>query len=394
MRNVIFAGVVACMLLGFLSFSTPCRGGPGEGEETAVEEKDERTRCFRMGFTPFPWDYGEDVRKASLAFVASNGGDIVLHHCDFCVPWPEVLAGEPIAPALEANWRGYPDKAFNTTPPDQYLPEGTEVFLALTPLDMTRSKLAVNRVGEVPDGFLDKAFDDPAIKAAYLEYCVRAVEHFQPDYLAIGIEVNELLKNRPERWPGFVTLYQHVYGELKKKHGDLPIFATITLHTLLNERGKSEAAERQAQLKAFLELNDIAGISFYPFLSGVETESELRGALKWLRGFVGDKSIALGETGFPAEATPNAMWPQLPGSPENQLGYFRNLFEIAQEEEYRFITVFLHRDYDRMWEKLKATRPGWQVAWRDIGLLNGEGEPRPAWDLWQDWLARQYVKPK
>ena len=110
-------------------------------------------------------------------------------------------------------------------------------------------------------------------------------------------------------------------------------------------------------------------------------------AFDWLREFADDKPIAIAETGYPAEATENPLWPQMPGSPEKQQSYFQTLFDAATRDKYRFIIVFLHRDYDLMWEELKATRPAWQVAWKDIGLLDGDGQPRPAWRLWQRYRS-------
>ena len=61
---------------------------------------------------------------------------------------------------------------------------------------------------------------------AYLNYCRRAVEFFKPDYLSIGIEVNEIHRDGgPKKWDAYVALHQHIYDELKKDHKDMPIFA-------------------------------------------------------------------------------------------------------------------------------------------------------------------------
>ena len=113
-------------------------------------------------------------------------------------------------------------------------------------------------------------------------------------------------------------------------------------------------------------------------------------AFDWLREFAGDKPIVITETGYPAEPTENPIWPQMPGSPEKQMKYLETLFEVATRDRYGFVIVFLHRDYDQMWEGLKSTRPAWHVAWRDIGLFDGNGEPRPAWKLWKQFFSLEY----
>jgi len=344
-----------------------------------------QSRPFRLGFTPFPWDYGQNTREQSLEFVAKQGGDIVGHHIDGCVPWPEAIENNPIADALDANWEGLPDKAFNTTPPREYMPPASKVYLALTPINTNKNGLAMQRVGEAPEGFEKRKFSDPLVKKAYLNYCRRAVELFQPDYLAIGIEVNEMLNSAPQLWPDFVELYKHVYAGIKKDHPDLPVFTTLTLHGLLDENRK-DAEDRRALVKEFLKINDIAGISFYSFFGNKANAERPVEAFEWLRKFAGDKPVAICETGFPAEATDNGIWPQAPGTPEKQKTYFQTLFDAAQKDEYRFIIVFLHRDYDMMWEGLKDTRPPWHICWKDIGLFDGEGKSRPAWELWQQTL--------
>jgi hypothetical protein len=258
---------------------------------------------------------------------------------------------------------------------------------------MGRNSLAVDRRGKAPEGFEEKEFDDPEVKQGYLNYCRRAIEHFNPDYLAIGIEVNELRANSPERWPHLVELHRYVYDELKKDHPDMQIFATLTLHNMLNEQHRNDERYQQ-DLKEFLKYNDLAGISFYSFLGTIGNPERPKEAFEWLRDFVGDKPIAICETGFPAEPTDNPMWPQWPGSLEAQKSYFETLFDYAMRDNYRFIVVFLHRDYDKMWEKLKETRPAWQGAWKDIGLLDGEGSARPAWLLWQECLSMELAGPE
>ena len=253
-------------MVGVLGWSVCAQ--PNAEDDPGVMPQNAKTRPFRLGFTPFPWDYGDEVRQQSLAFVSAEGGDIILHHCDFCVPWPEAAADEPIAAALEANWEGYPDKAFNTTPPRTYLPEGSKLYLALTPMDMNRSGLAIDRRGGFRDWTADTPFNDPSVKQAYLNYCQQALNHFRPDYLAIGVEMNELLHNAPGRWPGFVELYRYVYDALKADHPDLPIFATMTLHNLLVHAREPDSEDRK-KLQEFLQYNDLLGVSFYSFLNTI-----------------------------------------------------------------------------------------------------------------------------
>src|SRR5688500_17328384 len=53
-----------------------------------------------------------------------------------------------------------------------------------------------------------KRYDDPLVMKAYLSYCRRAVEFFKPDYLAIGIETNEIHDAGAKTWRAYVTLHE------------------------------------------------------------------------------------------------------------------------------------------------------------------------------------------
>ena len=57
-------------------------------------------------------------------------------------------------------------------------------------------------------------------------------------------------------------------------------------------------------------------------------------------------------------------------------------FEIAHGDRYAFVVWFLAIDYDKLYAKMP---PGSEVMqlWRNIGLLDGELQPKPAWPIWQ-----------
>ena len=39
----------------------------------------------------------------------------------------------------------------------------------------------------IPAPFAGKALNDPVVKKAYVKYARRAIDHFSPDYCALGI---------------------------------------------------------------------------------------------------------------------------------------------------------------------------------------------------------------
>ncbi|MHC4462027.1 MAG: hypothetical protein ACYS6W_04875 [Planctomycetota bacterium] len=345
-----------------------------------------RDRPFFMGFTPFPWDVTPAAVKSTYKGITSNA-DIICHHFDDGVPWAEALEDKPFSAHLRDGWKTRKD---NT-------PDGFKVFVAVTPLNTFRKGMALYH-GEkenmpLPKSFMGKTFDDPEVMKAYLNYCRRVVKYFRPDYLALGIEVNELVHNSAGEWPGFVRLYRHVYRRLKKDHPQMPIFATFTLHNMLQE-GWSDIKTQRSKVKEFLTEVDLVGISFYPFMKTIGPPERSVEAFDWVRKFVGDKPIAITETGFPAEPTRLEDFKvNLPGSPQSQATYFETLLNAAHRDKYLFVIAFLYRDYDAFWEKIKVSMSGdWAAAWRDCGLVDETGKTRPGYEVWRRYLRAKYIR--
>jgi hypothetical protein len=329
-------------------------------------------RHFRMGFTGFPHDFTPAAGAEAHTFCRDNG-DIIAHHIEG-VPWAEALSGQPFSPKLLQEWQGKKDAT----------PKGGKVYLAISP---GRGDLKVAEKGlPLPKELAGKQYDDPQVMKAYLAYCRRAVEFFRPDYLAIGIEVNEIIQAGPDKWRAYTALHRHVYAELKKDRPDLPIFASFTLHGMLNLTGKA----RERQLAAFREImptNDLVAVSFYPFIRGGTTDIE--GCLKWLTDSFDEyhKPYAVVETG---EAADRFKFPKsgqvIDGTPEKQEAYFKTLLAFANSHRTEFVICFVHRDYDALWDRIKGTAPEVFGAWRDCGLVDESGKPRPAFALWKNYL--------
>ncbi len=370
------AGNSDLMLIHFRRVST------SGAEAKSVPKEDARSkssgtgpRQFRLGFTGFVYDVTPPAVEASRRFVREHG-DILAHHIEG-VPWGEAFRGEPLPKALREEWEG---KKLAT-------PKNGKVYLAISP-GRGELKLA-EKAGPLPAELRGKDYDDPEVIQAYLTYCRQAIEFFRPDYLAIGIEVNEIHRDPgPKAWKHYVTLHKQVYEALKGEHPDLPIFASWTLHAMFQDR--------KGMLEAFKELmphNDLVAVSYYPFF--VPEASRLT-ALDWMTEQFDefDKPYAMVETNDAAERLP---LPQakvtIEGTPEKQLAYYRRLLELAQERKFAFVISFVHQDYDALWERIKANSPELFIAWRDCGLLDQDGKPRPALGEWQAYFERPLPEP-
>jgi hypothetical protein len=262
------------------------------------------------------------------------------------------------------------------------------VYVGLTPLDKDRKSLAP-ATGEkervpMPKELRGVPLDHANVKKAYLNYAHRAVKQFRPRYLNLGIEAGQIMARDFKRWPQFERLYEHVRAALKKEFPEVRIGISFGLGDL-RDRKEAEAA------KALIASSDYVGISFYPYGSPFDEkfgaqpyrgEKPWREPLAWLRAYT-DKPLALCETGF---TTQDIKVPQfglkMQGGPEAQAAYTKELFEIARRDRYAFVVWFLAIDYDKLYGKMP---PGSDVLklWRNIGFLDGELRPKPAWAIWK-----------
>lgn len=325
------------------------------------------TRAFRMGFTGFVHDITPEAVTATRKFVRENG-DVLAHHIEG-VPWAEALSGQPFPNAILDEWAGKK----SATPPKG------KVYLAISP---GRGDLKVaDKGGPLPAELKGKAYDDPVVMKAYANYCRRAVEFFQPDFLAIGIETNEIHDAGPKTWQAYVALHKHVYAELKKDRPDLPVFASWTLHNMFKKR-----ARMLESWKKLMPFNDVVAVSYYPFFV---PDKDRLAALTWMTEQFDEfkKPYAMVETNDAAERLPLPKAKVvIEGTPEKQEAYYRALLDLAHRRDFAFVVSFVHQDYDALWEKIKDTSPELFMAWRDCGLLDETGKARPAFQVWRTYF--------
>lgn len=348
---------------------------PSHTDNNVAPQKPTGSRTFRMGFTGFVHDITPEAVAASRKFVRENG-DILAHHIEGAA-WAESLSGKPFPKPLLDEWEGKKSAT----------PKNGKVYLAISP---GRGELKVqDKAGPLPKELSGKEYDDPLVMKTYLTYCKRAIEFFKPDYLCIGIEVNEIHRDGGvKKWNAYAKLHEYIYKELKKEHKDLPIFASCTLHSTFAQRG--------GMLESFKKLmpyNDLVAVSYYPFFV---PEKDRLSALDWLLEQFDEfkKPYTMVETNDSAERLP---LPQLKitleGTPEKQSAYYQKLLDLAQKRKFAFVISFIHQDYDLLWEKIKAASPELFKAWRDCGFLDESGKERPALEIWKAYLALPLADP-
>jgi hypothetical protein len=348
-------------------------------DETSTSDTDgSPTSQVLFGFVPFPYDLTlEAINKVHEVILPNS--NLYVRHGDGCLPWEQTLSGEPFPEWLIDDWNDTLER----------IPDTHTVYISVTPTDVERVNLAPacgedeSTPADIPEELKGARFNDPLVKEAYLNYVRRAVEHFNPSYINIGIEISELALREPEKWPEFEELYDFVFSEIKAESPGIKIGAEFVLQSLLLPRVAD-------MVKPLVERSDYVGISFYPYGSEFgeffgapplpDPPAQWQEPLAWLRTYT-DKPVAIAETGY---TTKNQIVGEItfPGNEALQKDFLEDLVKFAKEDNYIFVVWFVPVDYERLLEKLPG-HPETSLIWVNAGLFDANVQPKPAWEEWQ-----------
>ncbi len=359
------------LLVTLLSPDDAVAADPAEGPTS---------RPFYMGFTPFHFSWVED-RISETYQMIDDHGDLIAHHFDEGVPWPEALENKPYNEHVEEIFQFRKSE----------IRQGQKVYVATTPINFERDGLAdywgKKAQEKRPGDWKNRELDDTEVIDAYINYCKRLIEEFNPDYFVYGVEVNLLAANNPEAYDKFKTLAARVYPALKAAYPELPIALSFYLHA------PDRMAETKAQVEPLLPYTDLYAISTYPYMGhGVDGYPVDDIPANWFtqtQTIAPGKPFAIAENGYIAEDL-KVLHKTMPATAADQRQYMERMLNEAADLDAQFVVWFVVADYDELWGVLK-----WMVmfnplirAWKDTGVFDGEIEPRPALEVWDDWLAK------
>lgn len=350
----------------------------------ACDNDDSAThRDFYMGFTPFPYDKSAEAIEFTYAALADDG-DIINHHFDNGVPWIEAEIDNPFHSNIMDDWNY---RKIQT-------PAGHKICVSVSPLPISRDGLA-NYRGENDDMPLAAPwngyqFRDEPVKIAYLNYCKRLIDFFDPDYFNMAVEANLLYFYKPEKWSSFLTFHEYIYLELKATYPDLLIFSSVTGAQLLSGFiDKNDHAQQRLAALQIITNSDLYGISFYPYLSNFQGNSWPEGTFDELFS-LSSKPIAIAETGYPAQTFDvklDSIDITIEADQIKQDKFISDLLETCSRHNTKFVINFTIRDYDQLWEEVGG-KNDISVLWRDIGLYDENGNRRTAYATWKQFLAK------
>jgi hypothetical protein len=348
------------------------------------KEEELKTRHFRMGFTPFPFELSPDAVQYTYEKLETDA-DIINHHFDNGVPWPEALSGDDFNDVIMDDW-GFRK---NKTKPTH------KIYVSVSPINFTRDGLAAYRGNAdnlpLPPPWDQYAFNDENVKTAYLNYCKRVIDFFEPDYFGMSIESNLLYVINPDVWTDYLELHEYVYQQLKYFYPELPVFSSVAGAPMLEGflQGNDHVQQRLAVMQ-LLQVSDYYAISFYPHLSNYMGDPYPETAFDELFS-ISNKPIIIAETGYTAQAFSMDLGDgafTIDTDPEKQKKFVDDLLTASEKWKAEFVIYFAMRDYDQLWTQI-GSPTDLSIAWRDAGLYDENGNPRPAWNSWRDWFKRR-----
>lgn len=325
------------------------------------------SRNFKMGFTT--WSYGpkeEDV-ATTYKFVETNA-DIYAEQIDNKIPWKAWINNTELPAAFTNEMQRKVTKRINDK----------QLLLSVSLLNLERNELAKDFDNTIPSY---TGLDDSKIEDAYFKHIQYLVNLFNPEYLVIAIEVNELRLRTKNKWEGYKSLIKKVTSRIKEIYPTLKISESISLHNLYKPEGLNPE-EYINEIVTHMNTMDFVSISFYPFLKNLHSKTEIQEALDFLYSKT-EKPIAFVETGHIAEDLSVENYDLfLKGDECGQNKYLELLLTNAQKKDYKFIIWWTHRDYDALWKTFPDDVMDLGKLWKDTGLLNESGKERMSFKTW------------
>ena len=323
-------------------------------------------RPFLLGFSSVPAELTQDAYHDALDLTARYGELLLIQRAP---EWAEFLPdAEPSERLAELTLR------------ERVAVEERELrlFYALDPFDpVDRGRLAA-----VPDGYEDADFSNPALRAAFVAEARYVATSYEPDYLALGVEINATFERSPAQYQAFLATYREAYRAVKTVSPETLVFATFQYEQLLGVvPWEPPRQPRWELLDDFAGRLDVFALATFPSVA-FEVANKLPPLYyQQIRDHT-QLPIAFASVGFASAPSPDGVHSS---TPPEQRRYLRRLFSDANALAASFIVWFAGRD--------PAFVDGSPLTLlSSVGLRDAEDREKEAWAVWEE-TARRPVEP-
>lgn len=322
-------------------------------------------RNFKMGFST--WSYGPKLadKDATYQFISSNA-DLYSEQIDDKIPWKAWINNTSLPVAFTDEIADRVARRLGNL----------QLALSVSLLNTDRNDLLEDYDGSRPSY---TSLDEQQIEDAYFSHLDYLIGQFNPNYLILSMEANDLLVKSPGKWSEYKLLMGKVRTRVKSKYPNLLLSESMTLHNWFNP-DVSDPAGYIAEIENYTQQLDFVAISFYPFFKGLTNKTQFQQAFDFLHSKV-SKPIAFVETTHLAE-TLELTNQTIVASECEQQEYLEVLLLNAHKENYRFLVWWSFHDYDALWQTFPDNVKEIGKIWRDTGLFDENGTQRPGFNVW------------
>ena len=344
---------------------TPTPGGAdGPGPTVVRPDPEGEPRTVRLGLSSLPPELTSDAYVQAFATAAQYAETILIQRNP---PWRDFLPGGKISK----------ETADATLIETELLKQYSDLQLIYA-IDPTDGVVQRSRLADLPPGVdAQQGFLDPDIRNAFVAYAAYVAKNYQPDYLAIGVEINMTYERAPEQFAAFETLYDEAYAIVKGNSPETKVFPTFQLEDLEGAFGDVHPP-RWELIERFSGKMDVLAISTYPFLGEVRMASEVRADYYSQLRQHWDGEIIISETGYPSAPVEGRV---IVGTEADQNAYLKRLLDEANSLGISHVVWFAALD-----PAFAST--GATSVFKDIGLRQSDGSNKQAWATWEEWARR------
>ena len=326
-------------------------------------------RELRLGLGVQPW---EDTRSAHIDTFATAAQHAELVSIARVPPWEDFFPGAEVSEETHALMRLERDLL------RQY---DLSLLFAIDPTDGAVQR---TRVAGLPEGGdAEAGFLREDVQEALVAYAIYVVTNYEPEYLAVGVEINMLRARAPGQFVGFLKAYAKVYDAVKSIRPGTKVFPTFQLEDLLGKLTQEHPPQWGA-IDAFGGRIDALAFSTYPYLSSSvrlvrEIPEDYYAQLR--ERFTGE--ILISEAGYASATIEGHSWV---GSEREQEEFLNLLLDQAQANGFSAVVWGAERDPAQ-------SRQGGAAVLNDVGLRYSDGSDKLAWAVWQEWARRPLPAP-
>lgn len=339
------------------------------GPDVTRPEPQGPVRELRLGLGVQP---SEDTPSAHINTFATAAQHAELVSIARVPPWEDFFPGAEVSEETHALMRLERDLL------RQY---DLSLLFAIDPTDGAVQRTRVAGLPEGSDG--EGGFLREDVQEALVAYAIYIATNYEPEYLAVGVEINMLRARAPGQFVGFLKAYAKVYDAVKSIRPETKVFPTFQLEDLLGRLTQEHPPQWEA-IDAFGGRIDALAFSTYPYLSSSirlvrEIPEDYYTQLR--ERFIGE--ILISEAGYASATIEGHSWV---GSEREQEEFLTLLLEHAEANGFSAVVWGAERDPVQ-------SRQGGAAVLNDVGLRYSDGSDKLAWAVWQEWARRPLPAP-